>query len=202
MTFFETLRLFWENLQQGQVLPLGIWSYFLLMVLIIIQGPISTMLGGAAASVGLLSPVGVFCVAVVGNLGADAFWYSMGYSSKIVWSWPFLRRYRIVVDFLTKEMHRHTIKVLLMGKLSVGMAVPAVIAAGIAQIPWRRFFPIVMVGELVWTGSFLLIGYYGTESLKGSEGAVVWFGVFVSVVFLGVAAVYLLRKFQKQNQAD
>ena len=45
----------------------------LLMILIVIQGPISTMLGGAAAAAGLLNPFGVLAVAMVGNLGADAF---------------------------------------------------------------------------------------------------------------------------------
>ena len=49
-SFLEMMRHFWMDLQQGQVAPLGLWSYFLLMVLIVIQGPISTMFGGAAAA--------------------------------------------------------------------------------------------------------------------------------------------------------
>ncbi len=197
--FIEMLRQFWDSLQQGQVLPLGNWSYLLLMVLIIIQGPISTMLGGAAAAAGLLNPIAVLVVAMFGNLGADAFWYSMGYTSRIVWTRPFLRRYHELVVSLQSEMQRHALKVLLLAKLSVGMAVPAMIAAGFAQVPWRKWFLIVILGEFVWTGSLLLTGYYATDSIIGSRWTIVQLGEFVSVILIVAAGLYVWRMLRRQR---
>ncbi len=195
----DTVREFWVSLQQGQVLPLGSWSYLLLMVLIIIQGPISTMLGGAAAATGLLNPLGVLVVAMVGNLGADAFWYSMGYSSKIVWKRPFFRRYHEVVISLQLEMQRHALKVLLLAKLSVGMAVPAMIAAGFAQVPWRKWFLVVMLGEFVWTGSLLLTGYYATDSIIDSRWTIVQLGGAMSAVLIVGVGYYVWRMLQRHK---
>ena len=139
--FLESLDQFWQNLQGGQLPPLGYWNYLLLMIMIIIQGPISTMLGGAVAAAGLLNPFGVLMVAMVGNLGADVFWYTMGRSSRIVSLERWSRRSQAWVGVLREAMRRHALKVLLMAKLSIGMAVPAVIAAGLARVPWRRWFP-------------------------------------------------------------
>ena len=52
-----------------------------------------------------------------------------------------------------------------MAKLSSGLAVPALIAAGLARVPWRRWFPIVLVGEVLWTSVLMLIGYCATEAI-------------------------------------
>jgi membrane protein DedA with SNARE-associated domain len=81
------------------------------------------------------------------------------------------------------------------------MAVPTVIAAGLAQVPWRRWFPPVVVGELIWTGSLLLVGYYATESIMRSEWAVVQFGIIVSVVLFVLMVLYVLRKAQQDKKA-
>lgn len=197
----EILSQLGTSLPLGQNAPAGIWIYLLLMVLIVIQGPVSTMLGGAAAAAGLLNPLGVLVVALVGNLGADVFWYSLGYSGKDIWRRRFFRRYRNIANMLRTEMQRHAVTVLLMAKLSVGMAVPTVIAAGLAQVPWRRWFPPVVVGELIWTGSLLLVGYYATESIMRSEWAVVQFGIIVSVVLFVLMVLYVLRKSQQEKKA-
>ena len=197
MAILEAMRHFWLDLQQGQVISLGLGSYLLLMVLIIIQGPISTMLGGAAAAAGLLNPVGVLAVAVVGNLGADALWYSVGRSSTRLWTRPTFRRYRALANVLQGEMQRHATRVLLLAKLSVGMAVPAVIAAGLARVPWRRWFPVVALGELLWTGALLLTGYFATEKLIASESTIVRLGTAVSAALFVGTMVYVLRRLRR-----
>ena len=59
-SLLDILRQFWVDLQAGLLPPLGNWNYVVLMIQIIIQGPVSTMLGGAAAAAGLFNPLGVF----------------------------------------------------------------------------------------------------------------------------------------------
>jgi membrane protein DedA with SNARE-associated domain len=168
------------------------------MVMIIIQGPISTMLGGAAAAAGLLNPFGVLAVAMVGNLGADAFWYTMGSSSKIRKVGRWSRRSQALIEVLRAAMHEHALKVLLMAKLSIGMAVPAVIAAGLARVPWRRWFPIALIGEILWTGMLLLVGFYATEAIKGAEQIVVYLGAVGSAVLIGGFMMTIPRKLKRQ----
>ncbi|MFN2195327.1 MAG: DedA family protein [Anaerolineales bacterium] len=190
----ESLWQFWRSLQQGQVAPLGIWSYLLLMVLIVIEGPIATLLGGAAAAAGMLNPLGVLGFAMFGNLSADAFWYTFGVSTQRVWSLPFLRRYHRLIESLKVDMQRHAVKIIFLAKLSFGMTVPALIAAGAAHVPWRRWFPVVILGETLITGSLLLIGYFATQSLLHTEAAVVRFGILISLILFGGFAGYLVHK--------
>jgi membrane protein DedA with SNARE-associated domain len=78
LSFIELIEQFWTNLQQGQLPQLGSWNYLLLASLIIWQGPVATLLGGAAASAGLLRPGLVFIVAICTNLSADVLWYTIG----------------------------------------------------------------------------------------------------------------------------
>lgn len=190
----ESLRQVWLTLQLGQMPSLGYWNYLLLMVLIILQGPISTMLGGAAAAAGLLNPYGVLLVAMVGNLGADAFWYTVGRTGQRVGLDRWTRRSRALVEVLSEAMRRHALKILLLAKLSIGMAVPAVLAAGLARLPWRRWFPIVLIGEIVWTGMLLLVGFYATEAIRGAEQALVYLGAVGSATLIVGLVVYVPRK--------
>lgn len=198
-SIIDTLWQFWKSLQQGQVAPLGIWSYLLLMILIIIEGPIATLFGGAAAAAGMLNPLGVLGVAMFGNLSADAFWYTFGVSTQRLWGLPFLRRYHLLIESLKVDMQRHAVKIIFMAKLSFGMTVPAIIAAGAAHVPWRRWFPVVIVGETLITGSLLLIGYFATQSLLRTEAAVVRFGIVISLILFGVIAAYMVRKIRQRE---
>jgi len=196
----ETMHHFWAALQQGQVPPLGYWNYLLLMVLIVIQGPIMTMLGGAATSFGLLNPVLVFIVAITGNLCADLFWYTVGrgYRFGRLVDWQKVPRPRL--EGLRRGMQANAIKILLMAKLSFGMAVPALIAAGLARVPWRRWFPVVFTGEIIWTGSLLLIGYYATESIKRAEQVVLYLSLVVSLLLLLMVLIFVSRTLQVYEQ--
>jgi membrane protein DedA with SNARE-associated domain len=196
-TFLEMLRQFGADLQNGLLPQLGIWNYVLLMILIIIQGPVFTMVGGAAAAAGLLQPLGVLGVAITGNLGADAFWYSVGFTSKVTWIDRWFGRRRELVQVLQCEMQQHAPKILLLAKLSVGMAVPAVLAAGLGQVPWRKWFPIVVAGEIIWTGTLLLIGYFAAETLIGAERAVLIFGALISAGLFVLIALHVPRKLRQ-----
>ncbi|MDX1615461.1 MAG: hypothetical protein R3300_14205, partial [Candidatus Promineifilaceae bacterium] len=68
----------WADIQAGRLPQLGAWNYLVLSILIIWQGPIATLLGGAAAAAGLLQPGLVFLSGVIGNLTADILWYGVG----------------------------------------------------------------------------------------------------------------------------
>jgi len=169
LAFFELIQQFWINLQQGQLPQLGAWNYLLLASLIIWQGPIATLFGGAAASAGLLQPGIVFLVAIGTNLTADVLLYSIGRRGNVDRFFSAegrLGRHRGRYLRLQQGLHQHSTKILLMAKLSAGFALPTLVAAGATGLSWRRWFPVVFIGETIWTGTLLLIGYFFTEAIK------------------------------------
>lgn len=201
-TVAELLQEFWLNLQLGQLGELGPWTYIFLSVLIVWQGPIATLLGGAAASTGLLRPEFVFLAGVVGNLTADILWYSIGRRGNFerIFSHRRLSKYRPRLFEFKSSMRRHASKFLLMAKLSFGLAVPTLVAAGISGLRWRKWFPIVFIGETVWTGTLVIIGYFAAETIKQVEQGIQLFLVLVSF-FLLVLFIWYIPKTIRENRS-
>ena len=188
------LRDFWNNLALIQLQQMGPWSYVLLAVFVLIEGPIATLLGAAAAAAGVMNPYLVFVSASIGNLTADALWYLLGYSGRIEWleehgRWLGFRRDHI--DKLKKDMHTHARKILFVAKITASFSIPALITAGLTRVPWRKTFSVVFLGECVWTGSLVILGYHYSASLKRLEAGVQAVIALGTLLFLALIARYV-----------
>jgi membrane protein DedA with SNARE-associated domain len=202
LKFFEG---FWHSLQSGQVPNLGIWNYVLLAVFVFIEGPIATLLGAAAASAGVMKIDLVFIAASTGNLSADSAWYLLGYTGRVEWllrhgRWLGIRRHHL--ERLRRLMNRHAPKILLAAKLTSALIIPSLIAAGMARVPWRRWFPPVLAGEVIWTGSLVLIGYYATQLVGKVERDVRYLAGIGIVVFLAILVWFIRRALQQRGERD
>ncbi len=202
LPILELIEQFWTSLQQGQLPQLGSWNYLLLASLIIWQGPLATLLGGAAASAGLLQPGLVFLVAIVTNLTADVLWYSIGRRGNVASFFSKDGRFgkhQARYLLLQQGMHRHSTKILLMAKVSAGFALPTLIAAGLSGLSWRRWFPVVFIGETIWTGTLILIGFYFTEAIKQVEHGLQLLLVGFSFFFLVLLVWFISRQMRNSK---
>lgn len=201
MDILEFLRQISSLVLNVQLPEWGIWSYLVLAVLVAVEGPIATLLGAMAASTGVMKPLPVFIAASVGNLTADTLWYTLGYVGKLEWIIRFGGRLGISREYLEKleqALHDHAARILFFAKLSVGPMIPSLIATGLIKVPWRRWFPSVFLGEFIWTGSLLLIGYYGTQVVTKIERGIEYIIVIGSVAFL-LFLLWLGRKILKSE---
>lgn len=193
------------TLRSGHVPEFGYWSYLILALLVLIEGPIAILLASAASSAGLMRPVLVFFSAAIGNLTADTLWWLLGYAGKTEWIQHWGRRLGIresLVEHLKHNMIKHATRVLFLAKITVSFSIPALIAAGLLRIPWKRWFPYFIIAETLWTGSLVLIGYYTTEALKRVEQGVEYAALAVSIVFVALmimAGRRLLRQLDKEE---
>jgi membrane protein DedA with SNARE-associated domain len=207
--FLGLFQLFFISLKNGQLPQLGIWTYFLLLFLVAIEGPIATLIGAAAASAGLMRLGWVFMAASTGNLAADTLWYTLGYLGKIdiiLRIGQKLGLSRELLERLQKGMQEHTTRILFIAKLTVSFVIPSLIAAGLVKAPWRRWFPAIFAGELIWTGSLLLLGFYTTEAIKRIEKGVEYLalgGGLIFIIFLIFMGRRLIQKrYQKIKMLD
>lgn len=192
------------TLRSGQLPELGFWTYIILALLVLVEGPIATLLGAAAASAGLMRPGGVFLAAAMGNLTADTLWYTVGYLGKTKWITQFGQRFGLresLIKHLEQHMIRHATRVLFLAKLTLSFVIPSLIAAGLLRIPWKRWFPTLILAETLWTGSLVLIGFYTTEALKRVEQWVEYTALGVSVLFV-VIVILEGRRLVKQWDRD
>jgi membrane protein DedA with SNARE-associated domain len=199
----EWIQTFWTSLHAGQFPQLGVWGYLILAIFVAVEGPIATLLGAAAASAGLMRPGWVFVSAAIGNLTADSLWYSLGSAGKLEWLLRYGRRFGVRkrhLERLTEEMHNHATKILLIAKLTAGFIIPSLIAAGLAKVPWKRWFPVILSGEMIWTGTLVLIGYYATEAIKQIERGVEYVGIAASAFFLLFILLGIRRIWRKREE--
>lgn len=192
------------SLRNGQLPELGAWTYVLLAALVAVEGPVATVLGAVAASAGLMRPIPVFIAASSGNLVADSLWYGLGYAGKIEWVLRFGRRMGIDqrhLEHLEHNLLKHTVKVLFLAKLTVSFVIPTLIAAGLVKAPWRKWFPPVFVGEMIWTSSLMLVGYYATEAIKRVQQGMEYIVLFGAACFL-VFLLWMGRRITKKQAEE
>jgi membrane protein DedA with SNARE-associated domain len=185
--WLQTIHDLIMTLRSGHLPELGFWTYIILGLLVLVEGPIATLLGAAAASAGLMRPLGVFASAAIGNLTADSLWYTLGYLGKTRWIRQFGQRFGIresLVNHLEQQMIEHATRVLFLAKLTLSFVIPSLIAAGLLRIPWRRWFPALIAAETLWTGSLVLIGFYTTEAIKRVQAWVQYTALSVSIIFV------------------
>jgi membrane protein DedA with SNARE-associated domain len=195
---------FWTDLQHGQLPQIGPWNYVLLGILILWQGPIATLLGGAAAAAGLLQLRLVFMVGVISNLTADILWYTLGRTGNVnrLWQWNPIRKYKHYVQGALAGFDRHASKILLAAKLSFGLVIPTLVAAGLSRVSWRKWFPVVFIGETIWTGALLLLGYFATAAIKQIERGL-QIGLLIITFSLAILLIwYLPRYIREQDPFD
>ncbi len=187
MGVWDFVQTMMATLKSGQLPEWGFWTYLVLALLVAIEGPIATLLGAAAASVGAMRPVLVFLAAAAGNLTADTLWYSLGYAGKAQWLAWIGSKFNISparFEQLEQGMRTHAAKILFMAKLSVSLVIPALIAAGLVKAPIRKWFPAVFGAEMIWTGLLVLIGFYTTEAIKRVEQGLEYAILLASIVFV------------------
>lgn len=177
--------------------PLGIWAYILLALMVAIEGPIITLTGAAAASAGLLNPVWVFIFASLGNMTADILWYLLGYFGKMDLITRYGIRFGIKEGLITrvqKDIHTHIHKVLFVAKMTMGLVIPTLVAAGLARVPFKRWFGILFTAECIWTGGLVLAGYYFGSLIQSIETNLRWVALGGAVILLMAVIYYLAHR--------
>jgi membrane protein DedA with SNARE-associated domain len=188
----------------NQVQPLGNWFYMLLALFVAVEGPLATLAAAIASSTGYLDPRLVFVSASCGNLSADILWYSLGYLGKI----ELLGRYggwlgikQDTILRLKQGIHDHVGKFLFVAKLTLGLVVPTLIAAGLARVSWRRWIGVLFLAESIWTGSLVLAGYYYGQYLLNMEKGLKLISIGSTAILIIILGIYALRwRSQKDNR--
>jgi membrane protein DedA with SNARE-associated domain len=184
------------TLSTGLDQPLGIWAYLAISVLVIIEGPIATLVGAVAASAGYLKPGWVFVSAAVGNLTSDTLWYLLGYLGNIEWVVKYGRYVglkREQVTNLQNEIQQHALSILFVAKLTLGFVIPVLIATGLARIPLRRWFGVLVSAEFIWTGGLVYFGYRFGHYVRTLERGIQIFTLGAGLVF-AILTIRLITK--------
>lgn len=184
---------------------LGFWAYLLLTLLVMVEGPVATLAGAVAASAGYMKPVWVFVSAASANLFSDCLWYTLGYLGKMEW----LHRYGSWMGLREKMVHRfeqdiqdHAAKLLFIAKLTLGFTIPALVATGLARVPLRRWLPVLVLAETIWTGTLVFLGFRFGKYVQRLERGVELIAVGGLLIFIFLLVFYISKMRQRSASSD
>lgn len=201
--WIESARELLQNFQNGMFPELGTWSYVLLAILVATEGPLSTLIGASASAAGLLDWRWVLVATIAGNIAGDCIWYSVGYMGKMQWLYDHGRWIGIrppQVERLEREMRTHARKLIIFAKIAYGLIVPTLVAAGMARVPWRKWFPVVFVVETLWSILLVVVGYHTTALIQDFEHTLhVLGGAVAAAVALFVLFRFLRKRIDEQE---
>lgn len=148
----------------AQIIPwLEHYKYFAIFPLAFFEGPIITIIVGFLSSLGYINIFFAYLVIVAGDLASDLmyFWLGNKGGSKFIAKWG--RYFGIAqqhAESLKKYFDKHGGKMLFLGKISHGIGTAFLVAAGLAKMPFIKFFFYNSLATLLKSFVLILIGYY------------------------------------------
>ena len=164
------------------------YGYWAMAFGAIIEGETFLIAGGIAAHHGLLHVPGLIALAIVGSLLHDHFFYFLG---RYAGGWV-QRRFPQFESHAQKarQMLKKYGSWLIVGfrfAYGIRMVVPTVL--GMSGIKLRQFFLFDLLGSVLWSIAFVLLGYYFGAGL---DAFLTWVGADAHLIIYILIAVIIL----------
>jgi membrane protein DedA with SNARE-associated domain len=177
-------------------------GYFLIFLIMVVEGPLITIASAFAASLGYLNVFFIFILAFGGDLVGDFVWYGAGYLTRLAVINKYGHYFGISkarIEKLRKVLERHGKKTLLAIKLSPTVSNLALVAVGNSHFPPKRFAKIVALVSLPKTIIFVFFGYFfGYSYTIVAKYANKWvYGLF-AVLLAVFCALFIYWKITKR----
>ncbi len=162
-----------------------------------VPGDLFIVMGGLEVSRGTLSlPVLLLVEEIVTLIGGTILFYvSRGIGR------PALMRYGHLigldharVTYAEEYLHRYQFRAVFLGRLTPGLRIVIVVAAGLANLEMRRFLPALALGSFVYLLAYTMLGMIaGEAAIQFVDRLAIPASAIVSVVALGLLVIGIRR---------
>lgn len=156
-----------------------------------LEGPVVTVAAAALAGAGQLPWWGVWLAAVVADVVGDTLLYALGRHGDRPAVARVLARFGLTDarrETLTREVRTHLPRIVVGAKLVDVGAIPAYLAAGLADVGYRRFLSWIVPTTAVRAAVLVGVGYAAGDRLAADLQSRPWL-LLVAGVAVGVALV-------------
>lgn len=179
------------------------YGYFIIFPLMIIEGPIITVIAAFVASLGHLNVGIVYIVAIIGDLAGDAICYCIG-------RWggrPFIERwgkkFGVTVSRLKQAedfMENHSGKTLISAKLTHGLGIWVLLGAGATRIPFANFLWYNLLGTIPKSAALVLLGFFFGQAYAQIGAAIDTFSaIMIGIILFILGFIWIVRRQKKQS---
>ena len=174
------------------------YKYLILLPIVVIEGPIVTVLAGFLVSMHQFNLFLVYIIVVVGDAIGDSACYLIGrFGSKI------LNKHGPKIGVTPKKIARveryfntHRKKALFYSKILHGIGFTGLIVAGTLKIPYRKFFTTCFLTTLGKTIIFLGIGILFGHAYNKISHYLNYYSAGSIIVSICFAGYIFIRKFK------
>lgn len=170
------------------------YGYFIIFPVIVVEGPIASIIVGFLASLGYLNIFVAFPVAVVADLTGDIIHYAIGRwgREKIINRWG--KYFNITlkkVETLEKHFAKHGGKTLIVGKGLHGVGGTVLVTAGISRMPFLKFLGYNLAATIMKSSVLMLVGFYFGHALNSIDSYLRLTGFILAGLATLLIAYYL-----------
>ncbi len=182
------------------------YRYAILFPILIVEGPIITIIAGFLSSQGIFNIWVVYGVAIIGDVAGDIIYYAIGRwgGRSLIERWGRFFGLGIEkINNLEKHFADHSGKTLIFGKLSHAIGAPILAAAGVVKMPFNKFVWINFWATLPKSLLLLIIGYYFGEAYKQINQYLNYTTAWIlAIIILLIALYYLMVKIGRKIEKD
>ena len=167
-------------------------GYFLVFLIMCVEGPITTAAAGFAAALGYFDPWVVLIISVLGDLIPDSIYYFIGYSGRfsIVEKFGFrLGLTQARIDGLEKKLKAHLGKTMVALKLTPVIPTFGFMLVGYLKLSFMKFTKFSALVTIPKSIIFLVIGYFFGR-LYNIDQYVHYAEIFFPLTVLVIAGLY------------
>lgn len=188
---------------QGIFAFLHQYGYWLMLPLMILEGPVVTLMAAMMASLGAFNVFVVLLFSIIGDLVGDTLFYLVGYR----FGMGFVNnvgKYIGITEKLVLRMEeyfsRHGGKTVFLAKSTTGLCWATFVSAGIVKMDFRKFLKYSFMGGIVWSSFLVVMGYFYGYLWREIRDNIQWIGwVIFLVAIITVVAVTVYKKYQSRR---
>lgn len=177
------------------------YGYWIMLPLMIIEGPIATIASATLAALGAFNVFVVLILSILGDMIGDIILYSAGY----FWGMSFVRKVgkyigitENLVSRMEKYFERHGGKTIFAVKSTTGLCWATFTAAGVVKMNFKKFVKYSFLGGVVWSSFLVFMGYFYGYLWREIKQYISWIGW---AVFFTALISFAIITFYKKNKS-
>lgn len=169
------------------------YKYLIMFPLVMLEGPITTIIAGFLSSTGQLNFWLAYFLAAVADLTSDAGYYFLGRFGRE----KFIEKYGhyvgitgAVIEKLENQFRKHGGKMLVFGKIADPLSSTIQATAGLTKMNFKKYAFWNVIATFPKSLLLLTIGFYFGEAVSSVNFYQKIIGIIASVAGLGIIAAY------------
>ena len=179
------------------------YGYWLMLPVMIVEGPVATILASTMAALGAFNVFVVLIFSVFGDMLGDILFYAVGKK----WGMDFVNVFgkyfgisRQLVERMEKYFQRHGGKTILAVKSTTGLCWATFVAAGVVKMDFKKFLKYSFLGGVIWSGFLVAMGYFYGYLWKQIKQYIGWIGwAMFALAIASFAGITLYKQYQAKK---